>query len=91
MREDLFKVIQQYKTNADKDGSFKKLDKEAQRYVEKTLQDYHDSGMNLAPEERKKLIQLQKEISELEQKGEANINEDKSKIEFSVAELKGIP
>jgi len=37
------------------------------------------------------LIQLQKEIGDLEQKGEANINEDKSKIELSVAELKGVP
>lgn len=91
MREDLYKVIKSYKDNADKDGSFKKLDKESQRYVNKTLQDFEDSGMKLSAEERKVLVQLQKEISELEQKGEANINEDKSKMEFSVAELKGVP
>jgi Zn-dependent oligopeptidase len=47
--------------------------------------------MNLPTDQRKKLIQLQKEISELEQKGEANINEDKSTLEFTVEELKGIP
>jgi Zn-dependent oligopeptidase len=47
--------------------------------------------MNLSVEDRKKLVLLQKEIGDLEQKGEANINEDKSKIELSVAELKGVP
>lgn len=37
------------------------------------------------------MVKLQKEIGDLEQKGEANINEDKSKIELSITELKGVP
>jgi len=47
--------------------------------------------MQLPKEERAKLIKIQKEISDLESKGEANINEDKTKIEMTLAELKGLP
>lgn len=47
--------------------------------------------MKLSPEKRKELIEIQKEISYLEQKAEANINEDKSQLEFTKEELKGIP
>jgi len=36
-RDDLFDIIKKYKENADKDGSFKKLDSESQRYVTKTI------------------------------------------------------
>jgi Zn-dependent oligopeptidase len=59
--------------------------------VTKTIKDFEDSGLKLPAEERKKLIQIQKEISDLESKGEANINENKDKIEMSIAELKGVP
>lgn len=34
---------------------------------------------------------MQKQISELEQKAESNINENKSKVELSEAELEGLP
>jgi len=36
-------------------------------------------------------MQLQKEISDLESKAEANINEDKSKMEILESGLKGLP
>ena len=55
-REDLYGMLKKYKENADKDGSFKKLDKESQRYVTKTIKDFEDSGLKLPAEERKKLI-----------------------------------
>lgn len=56
IREDLQKVIKDYKIAADKDGSFKKLDKESQRYVEKTLEDFESSGMNLPKEKKLKML-----------------------------------
>lgn len=58
MREDLYKAIKDYKTSADKDGTFEKLDKESQRYILKTLDDFETSGMNLPKEKRMKLIKL---------------------------------
>lgn len=45
------------------------------------IEDFETGGMKLPLESRGKLMQLQKEISELESKAEANINEDKSKLE----------
>lgn len=36
-------------------------------------------------------MSLQKEISEIESKAEANINEDKSKMEVMESGLKGLP
>jgi len=91
MREDLYKVFSAYVKSARADKTFQKLDKEAQRYVNKTLEDFETQGMKLPLEKRQELIALQKEISELESKAEMNINEDKSKMEFKKEELKGLP
>lgn len=91
MREDLYKAFKSYVSTAKQDKTFNKLSKEAQRYVNKTLEDFETQGMKLSADKRNKLIQLQKEIGEIEQKAEANINEDKSKAEFQVSELEGIP
>lgn len=40
MNVDLYNIVKQYKDNADKDKSFERLDKESQRYVIKTLEDF---------------------------------------------------
>lgn len=50
------------------DGSFKKLNAESQRFVDKILEDFETNGMKLSLEERKKVSKLEKEINELEQK-----------------------
>jgi metallopeptidase MepB len=73
MREDLYKVIKEYHTNAVSDGSFKKLDKESQRFVNKLLEDFETNGMKLSLPDREKVKNLDKEISELEQKASKNI------------------
>ena len=91
MREDLYNAVKDYKKNADQDKSFEKLDKESQRYVTKMIEDFETGGMKLPIEKRKQLMQLQKEIADLESQAEANINEDKTKIEIPEAGLKGIP
>ena len=90
MREDLYHVFKSYVETAKGDQSFSKLDKEAQRYINKTLEDFETQGMKLPKEQRSELIQLQKEISELESKAEANIAEDKSKAAFHIKELQGL-
>ena len=91
MREDLYNVVKEYKKIADETGTFKKLDHESQRYVEKMLEDFETGGMKLAPEQRQHLVALQKEIADLESKAEANINEDKTKMELFENQLTGLP
>ena len=87
MRDDLYKAVKDYKKNADENGSFKKLDHESQRYVEKMLEDFETGGMKLPLDKRQHLIALQKEIADLESKAEANINEDKTKMELPESAL----
>lgn len=91
MREDLYNAVLDYKKNADKDGTFAKLDKESQRYVTKTIEDFVSSGLKLPLEKRQKLMVMQKEMAELEQQAESNLNEDKSKIELSEKDLEKVP
>jgi Zn-dependent oligopeptidase len=40
MRDDVYKMFKDYVVLAKKDKSFDKIDKEAQRYVTKTLEDF---------------------------------------------------
>lgn len=91
MREDLYNAVKEYKKIADQEKTFEKLDKESQRYVTKMIEDFETGGMKLTLEKRKQLMQLQKEISDLESKAEANINEDKTKINILASGLKGLP
>jgi Zn-dependent oligopeptidase len=91
MRPDVYNCFVTYHKNANKDGSFAKLDKESQRYIDQTLLEFKRSGLALAVSERTKLINLTKEISDLESKTEVNIAESKEWVEFNVNELAGIP
>ena len=40
LRDDFYRCFLDYRTNAIKDGSFKKLDPEKRRYVNKNIQDF---------------------------------------------------
>jgi Zn-dependent oligopeptidase len=55
------------------------------------LEDFETGGMKLPLEKRKELVALQKEIADLESKAEANINEDKTKMELPESALTGLP
>ena len=91
MRQDLYNAIIDYKKNAEKDGSFKLLDSESQRYITKTIEDFETSGLKLPLEKRTRLIAMQKEMSELETQADSNLNEDKTKIEMSEKDLDKVP
>lgn len=91
MREDFYNCVKEYKKLADQTGTYKKLDKESQRYVDKMLEDFETGGLKLPLEKRQHLIALQKEIADLESSAEANINEDKSKLEMPESALAGLP
>ena len=52
MREDLYKAFKSYVSTAKQDKTFNKLSKEAQRYVNKTLEDFETQGMKLSADKR---------------------------------------
>ena len=58
MREDFYQAIKGYKQEAEKDGSFKKLDNEHRRYVEKILKDFETGGLKLSEQDRKKMVEM---------------------------------
>lgn len=91
MRDDIYQAFVNYKKNAEKDGSFKKLDAETQRYVDQTLSDFKRNGLLLNKVDRDKLKKLTTEIGDLETLTSTNIAEDKEFVEFNINEMEGVP
>jgi len=56
MRDDLYKVLEQYKVESDKDGSYEKLDPESKRYVNSTLTGMEETGTKLNAAHKKRYL-----------------------------------
>ena len=56
MRDDLYKAVKEYKQQADKDGSYQKLDNESKRYINHTLAGMEETGTKLTKEGKKKFL-----------------------------------
>ena len=55
------------------------------------LRDYKRNGLNKDIETRERIKEIQKEIADLERDCNKNMNEDVTKVIFSLEELQGIP
>ena len=66
MRDDLYKVLREYKDTADKDGSYAKLDAETKRYVNSTIVGMEETGTKLNAAQKKRYLAVQHEIHALE-------------------------
>lgn len=84
-REDLYKAVKAYAATNPK------LEGEQKRLLEFTMRDYRRSGMDLTPEKRARLTEVQKEIGKLVIEFNKNIAEDESTVMLSKEELKGVP
>ncbi|HVK61033.1 MAG TPA: hypothetical protein VM432_05765, partial [Bdellovibrionales bacterium] len=79
-RRDLFDALKGVKgRNADE-----------QRLVSETVRAFEKNGLNLSDEKLAELKKLMKELSAKETKFTANLNNDKSTVEFTEAELAGV-
>ena len=76
LRKDLFNAISQFAIKSKNDGSFDNIEPEAQRYIEKVLEEFEENGINLPEEKRYKVRALQLETSKLGKQAQNNINED---------------
>lgn len=83
--EELYKVIKAY---AD---THPQLKGEQKRLLEFTLRDYRRSGMDLSPEDRKKVADIEIELQKLTTDFQKNIYDDESVVFLSEAETKGLP
>lgn len=88
MREDIFNAVDAaFANRASQD-----LTKEQAHVLEKERNKYIRNGLRLpAGPKRDRFKEIQKRLSELEIKGQTNLNEEKGAIWFTPEELKGVP
>ncbi len=84
-REDLYKAVKAYAATNPK------LEGEQKRLLEFTLRDYRRAGMDLTPEKRNRLTEVQKEIGKLVIEFNKNNAEEDSTVMLTKEELKGVP
>lgn len=84
-RTDLYEAVKAYAATKPA------LEGERARLLRNALRDYRRAGMDLSPEARAKLVELQKEIGRLGIAFEKNIRDDKTRVPLTRAELAGMP
>src|SRR5881396_2944470 len=84
-REDVYKAIKAF---AD---THPKLTGEDEKLLKETLRDYRRAGLELAPDQRKEVEELRKELSKLGTDFDTNIVKSNAPVMFSKADLDGLP
>jgi thimet oligopeptidase len=84
-REDVYKAIKAFAETRPK------LSGEDEKLLNETMRDYKRAGLALAPEKRKEVEALRKELSKLGTDFEKNVVEAKAPVVFTKAELEGVP
>jgi thimet oligopeptidase len=84
-REDVYKAIKAF---AD---THPKLTGENEKLFSETLRDYRRAGLELAPDQRKEVEQLRKELSKLGTDFDSNIVKATAPVMFTKADLDGVP
>ncbi len=87
LNEGLYKAIKQFANS----GVAKLLLAPQKKYLKETLLAFEKNGMKLPPAARKELEAINKKIIELGSLFDKNIAESKDSVEFTEAELKGVP
>jgi thimet oligopeptidase len=84
-RDDIYRALKAY---AD---AHPKLDAQQQRLLDFTMRGYRRAGLTLPAAERAQVEQLRKDLSELEQQFQVNINEARGPLDFTAEEMAGVP
>ena len=84
-REDIYRVLKAY---ADTKPA---LDAQQQRLLDFTMRDFRRAGLGLPVAERKVVEERQKDLAELVQQFQVNINEARAPLDFTAEELAGMP
>jgi thimet oligopeptidase len=84
-REPLYRAL---KTVADAKPA---LDKQQQRLVDEQMRTYRRAGLSLPAAERAEVERLRKDLAGLNTQFAVNINETRAPLDFTAAELAGVP
>jgi thimet oligopeptidase len=87
-RKDLYEALKGYLAHA---GATAPHDAEQKRLIELTMRDFRRAGLELPDDARKRLVDLRQRLTELETRYHQNLGEDKTRLEFPVADLEGLP
>jgi len=84
-REDVYKAVKAFAdTKPNLSGEDKKL-------FDETVRDYRRAGLALAPDKRKEVEELRKQLAKLGTEFESNVVDAKGPVVFTKAELDGLP
>ena len=84
-REDVYKSVQAFSRTKTK------LAGEPARLLEHALRDYRRAGLSLPPEKRREVEKRRKELADLTNTFQANVTNATAPVEFTRAELEGVP
>ncbi len=84
-REDVYKAIKAFT------DTHPKLTGEDEKLLKETLRDYRRAGLDLAPDQRRDVEQLRKELSKLGTDFDTNIVKAVAPVMFTKADLDGLP
>lgn len=85
LNEGLYKALKQYSADA------KTLTAPQKKFLTEVLLNFEKNGMKLPADERKKIEAINKKIIDLGSSFDKNIAESKDSVEFTEADLKGVP
>jgi len=85
MRVDVFESIERLSDTSPT------LEPEQQRLMERSLRDYRRNGMSLGDEARGRVKAIKEQLSNLGTRYSTNSNEENTMLEFTKAELTGVP
>src|SRR5216110_2519883 len=84
-REDVYKALKAFA------NTHPKLSGEDKKLFDETMRDYRRAGLDLAPDKRKEVEQLRKDLSKLGTDFDTNIVNAKAPVVFTKAELDSVP
>ena len=84
-REDVYRAMKAFEDTKPK------LSGEEQKLFNETMRDYRRAGLALAPDKRKEVEELRKELAKLTTDFGTNITNTQAPVVFTKAELEGVP
>jgi thimet oligopeptidase len=84
-RKDVYRTIKAFAATAPK------LQGEDQRLFDEILRDYRRAGLDLSEEQQKEIEGSRKELSKTQAQFQVNINNASAPVQFTKAELEGVP
>lgn len=85
MREDVYQSIMEYTKKKEK------LELQDQRFLDRVVRDFKRNGLHLAENERNKIKETKKKISDLCIQFQKNVNENNDTVKMTAKQLDGLP